>query len=161
MIKKLKLWFGMASFVATLPVVAQAISYSKDVAPLLKNQCLECHGADSPTLKEFRLNKEAQAKFVKEKTGPRLDSLEFLLQNIATGMLARRLDDGKHAALDGKVGSMYKYLGESDDERAKNFVMMKAWFADAGWNPNPTEMKGELPMASQEELEKLRLKFKP
>ena len=62
-----------AAFVA-LPALAQDVSYRKDIAPLIKKQCAECHGADAPTYKEFTLSKEAQDKFTKEKTGPRTDT---------------------------------------------------------------------------------------
>ena len=41
-----------AAFVA-LPALAQDVSYRKDIAPLIKKQCAECHGADAPTYKEF------------------------------------------------------------------------------------------------------------
>ena len=150
-----------AAFVA-LPALAQDVSYRKDIAPLIKKQCAECHGADAPTYNEFKLTKEIQDKYIKEKVGPRNDTYELLVAMIGypdTGSFMRRLDDGTHPISAGKPGNMYKYLGDNDAERASNLKIVKAWLGEGAWNLNRFQARGEVPAITKEQLDKLKLKY--
>ena len=141
-----------------LPSFAQDVTYRKDIQPMLKTLCGECHGDTSPSLAEFKLDEE---KFKKAKEGPRVDTYEHLLALIAypdTGAFMRRLDDGS-VAPDKKPGNMYKYLGETDPERAANLKTIKAWLGEGAWNLNRWSKRGEVPAVTKEQLEKLKLKY--
>ena len=158
---KLNCWTSAACAAIALPAMAADVSYRADVAPLLKAQCAECHfaAAGAPTLQEFDLAKE---KFTKDKTGPRLDTYENLVALIAypdPGAFMRRLDDGTSPLAGGKPGNMYKYLGETDAERAKNLAMLKAWLGQGGWNLNRWKARGEVPAVTKEQIDKLVLKY--
>lgn len=138
--------------------VAQEVTYRKDIAPLIKAQCSECHGDKSPTLSEFKL---AEEKYTKAKEGPRTDTYEYLVTLIAypdTGALMRRLDDGSNTA-DKKPGNMYKHLGETDAERAAALKLFKAWVGEDAWNLNRWAKRGEVPAITKEQLDKLKLKY--
>ena len=155
---KLHLTLALACATLALPALAQDVTYRTHVAPLIKAQCAECHGADSPTLAEFKLDEE---KYKKAKAGPRTDNYADLLQLIAytdTGAFMRRLDDGANTG-DKKPGNMYKYLGETDAERAKNLAMLKTWVGEGGWNLNRWTKRGDVPGITKEQLEKLQLKY--
>jgi hypothetical protein len=155
---KPKLTLALACAALAVPALAQEVTYRTHVAPLLKAQCAECHGADSPTLAEFKLDEE---KYKKAKSGPRTDNYADLLQLIAytdTGALMRRLDDGANTG-DKKPGNMYKYLGETDGERTKNLAMLKSWIGEGGWNLNRWTRRGDVPGVAKEQLEKLQLKY--
>lgn len=146
----------MHASVATAQNVAP--TYRSNIQPFIKAQCAECHGADSPTLAEFKLDEE---KYKKAKQGPRTDTYENLLQIMAypdSGAFMRRLDDGANTA-DRKPGNMYKYLGETDAERAQNLVMIKAWVGEGGWNLNRWTKRGDVSGVSKEQLDKLQLKY--
>lgn len=159
----LKLMLAAATAtVFALPTVAQDVSYRKDIAPLIKKQCAECHGADSPTYNEFKLTKEIQDKYIKEKTGPRNDTYELLVAMIGypdTGSFMRRLDDGTHPLSNGKAGNMYKYLGDNDADRASNLKLVKAWLGEGAWNLNRYQARGDVPAITKEQLDKLKLKY--
>jgi hypothetical protein len=158
---KLNFWTTAACAAIALPTMAADVSYRNDVAPLLKAQCAECHfaAAGAPTLQEFDLAKE---KYTKDKTGPRLDTYETLVALIAypdSGAFMRRLDDGTSPLAGGKPGNMYKYLGESDAERAKNLATLKAWLGQGGWNLNRWKARGDVPAITKEQVDKLVLKY--
>jgi hypothetical protein len=158
---KLNFWTTAACAAFVLPAMAADVSYRADVAPLLKAQCAECHfaAAGAPTLQEFDLAKE---KFTKDKTGPRLDTYETLVALIAypdSGAFMRRLDDGTSQYAGGKPGNMYKYLGETDAERAKNLATLKAWLGQGGWNLNRWKARGDVPAVTKEQVDKLVLKY--
>ena len=158
---QLNVWTTAACAAIALPAMAAEISYRTDVAPLLKAQCAECHfaAAGAPTLQEFDLAKD---KYTKDKTGPRLDSYENLLILIAypdSGAFMRRLDDGSSPYAGGKPGNMYKYLGETDAERAKNLTILKAWVGEGGWNLNRWKARGDVPAVTKEQIDKLVLKY--
>jgi len=158
---QLNVWATAACAAIALPAMAAEISYRTDVAPLLKAQCAECHfaAAGAPTLQEFDLAKD---KYTKDKTGPRLDSYENLLILIAypdSGAFMRRLDDGSSPYAGGKPGNMYKYLGETDAERAKNLTILKAWVGEGGWNLNRWKARGDVPAVTKEQIDKLVLKY--
>ena len=140
------------------PALAQDVTYRKDIAPLVKAQCAECHGATSPALSEFKLEEE---KYTKAKEGPRTDSYEHILTLIAypdTGALMRRLDDGSNTP-NKKPGNMYKYLGETDAERAAALKVIKAWVGEEAWNLNRWAKRGDVPGITKEQLDKLKLKY--
>lgn len=133
-------------------------SYRVNIQPLIKAQCAECHGPDSPTLAEFKLDEE---KYKKAKSGPRTDTYENLLQIMVypdSGAFMRRLDDGLNTA-DKKPGNMYKHLGETDIERAANLAMIKAWVGEGGWNLNRWNKRGDVPGVTKEQLDKVKVKY--
>lgn len=141
-----------------LPAQSQEVTYRQHIKPMVEKLCADCHGKDSPTLAEFKLDEE---KYKKAKEGPRTDSYADLMQLIAypdTGALMRRLDDGSNTA-DKKPGNMYKYLGETDAERAENLKLFKAWVGEGGWNLNRWKAKGEVPGITKEQQDKLKLKY--
>lgn len=141
-----------------LPGLAQDTTYRKDIQPMLKAMCAECHDDKSPSLAEFKLDEE---KYKKAKQGPRTDTYEHLLALIAypdTGALMRRLDDGSSTP-DKKPGNMYKYLGGTDAERAANLNKIKAWLGEGAWNLNRWSKRGDVPAITKEQLEKLKLKY--
>ena len=158
---QLNVWTAAACAAFALPAIAADVSYRNDVAPLLQAQCADCHfaAAGAPTLQEFDLTKE---KYTKDKTGPRLDTYENLLILIAypdSGAFMRRLDDGSSPLAGGKPGNMYKHLGETDAERAKNLATLKAWVGQGGWNLNRWKARGEVPGVTKEQIDKLILKY--
>ena len=145
---------------AALSFTAQAadVTYRNDIKPLVKAQCDECHGNDSPALADFLLDQE---KYKKEKTGPRTSTYGDLIQLIGwpdSGAFMRRLDDGTNTA-DKKPGNMYKYLGETDAERAKNLALIKAWVGEGAWNLNRWGARGDVPGISKDQMDKLKLKY--
>lgn len=148
----------LAVSLALLGGNAMAQSYRANVQPLIKAQCAECHGADAPTLAEFKLDEE---KYKKEKLGPRTDTYENLLQIVAypdSGALMRRIDDGTNTA-DKKPGNMYKYLGETETDRQNNLKMFKAWIGEGGWNLNRWAARGDVPGITKEQLDKVKVKY--
>lgn len=137
---------------------AADVTYTKDITPLFKEWCSECHGAESPQLQAFKLDEK---KFTKEKTGPRMSTYDELIAFIGwpdTGALMRRLDDGK-SVKDGKPGNMYRHLGGDDTERQKNLATVKAWVGEGGWNLNRFQARGDVPAITKEQLDKLKLKY--
>jgi len=140
------------------PVLASDVTYRTDIAPIVKKQCLECHGADAPPLALFKTDEE---KYKKEKLGPRIDTYADLTTLIVwpdTGAFMRRLDDGSSTP-DKKPGNMYKYLGETDAERQANLVIFKAWLGDGAWNLNRWAKRGDVPAITKEQLDLLKLKY--
>jgi len=107
-----------------------AVTYEKDVKSIISKRCLLCHGSNAPTIEEFNKDKEG---FKQKNKGPRMDTYENLMifvNGTDTGALMRRLDDGKNTK-DAKPGNMYKWLGATDEERAKNVETIKNWVG--GW----------------------------
>lgn len=144
--------------VLAMPVAAQEVTYRKDIQPLVKAQCSECHSGKAPSLAEFKLDEE---KYKKAEEGPRTDTYEHLIMLITypdTGALMRRLDDGSNTA-DKKPGNMYKHLGETDAERAANLKLFKAWLGEGAWNLNRWKQRGDVPGITKEQLETLKLKY--
>ena len=134
------------------------VTYTKDIQPLFKEFCSECHGAESPDLETF---KKDEKKLTSEKIGPRMNTYNELISYIGwpdTGAIMRRLDDGK--ALPGaKPGNMYRHLGSDDAERQKNLATFKAWVGEDGWNLNRWKARGDVPAITKDQLDKLRLKY--
>jgi hypothetical protein len=146
----------MIAFAASSP--AAEVTYRGEIRDLIKSQCAECHGEKSPTLAEFLLNEE---KYKEEKSGPRTDSYADLVALVVwpeSGALMRRLDDGTNSA-DKKRGSMYKYLGETDAERAANLLIVKAWVGEGAWNLKRWTKHGNVAAITKEELNLLKLKY--
>lgn len=140
------------------PAAAQDVTYTKDIAPIAKELCSECHGAESPDLETFKKNEK---KYTEEKTGPRMSNYGEMISYIGwpdTGAIMRRLDDGKVAA-DGKPGNMYRHLGSDDAERQKNLALFKAWVGEGAWNINRWSARGKVPAITKEQLDKLKLKY--
>ena len=107
-----------------------AVTYEKDVRPVISNRCVSCHGSDAPTIDEFERNKEG---FKQQNKGPRMDTyanLMIFVNGKETGALMRRLDDGK-STKDGNPGNMYDALGGTDAERSENLELIKKWVG--GW----------------------------
>lgn len=161
---KSKLLAAVAGAVMALPSMAADVTYRADIAPLIKKLCADCHSEKSgaPTLQEFKVSKEAEAKYTKDKVGPRNDTYDSLVQIIAypdPGALMRRLDDGTSPQANGKPGNMYKHLGETEAERATALVVFKAWVGEGGWNLNRWEPKGDVPAVTKEQMDKLKLKY--
>jgi len=140
------------------PAIAADVTYTRDIAPLIKEACGECHGASSPDLGTWKANEK---KFTADKTGPRMSTYDELVAYIGwpdTGAIMRRLDDGKSAA-DGKPGNMYRQLGSDEAERQKNLVLFKAWVGEGGWNLNRWAARGDVPAITKDQLGKLKLKY--
>ncbi|WP_114970164.1 cytochrome C [Rhodoferax ferrireducens] len=155
---KSKLLASLVCVAVALPAWAADVTYLKDIKPLIKAQCGECHGDDAPTLHEFDLDPE---KYKKEKLGPRTSTYETLLQLVGwpdAGALMRRLDDGANSG-DKKPGNMYKNLGETEEERATNLKLIKAWVGEGAWNLNRWEKRGDVPAVTKEQLDRLQLKY--
>jgi hypothetical protein len=131
-------------------VLANEVTYRKDVRPLWEQRCMSCHGEASPYFGEFDENKE---KFEKMGVGPRMDTYANLVAFVGwpdTGALMRRLDDGKHTK-DGKPGNMYGFLGDDEAERQKNLALIKAWVGEGAW------LLGRLPELDMATLEKMKV----
>ena len=144
------------------PALAADVTYSKDIQPLVKKYCGECHSPpDSPTLAEFKKDIE---KYKADKVGPRNDTYEDLLKLVTgeeKGILMRRLDDGTNPFAKGKTGNMNKYLGETDEERAANLALFKAWVVGEGaapWDMNGADQIGDMPPMSAEQLKRIKAK---
>lgn len=159
----MKFGLVMATLLAAMitPAMAQEnVSYRKDIEPLMKKYCNECHAApDAPSYADFKLDEE---KWKKEKVGPRLDTYEHLVVLVAypgTGAFMRRLDDGTNPLAGGKPGNMYKHLGETDSERKNNLALIKVWVGEGGWNLNRMKARGDVPGLTIEQLNKLNLKY--
>ena len=150
--------FAMALALSLVASVVSAQTYRSHVQPLIKAQCAECHGAEAPTLAEFKL---AEEKYKKEKLGPRTDTYENLLQIMVypdSGAFMRRVDDGSSTA-DKKPGNMYKHLGATDTERQANLQMLKTWVGEGAWNLNRWIAKGEMPAITKEQMDKVQAKY--
>lgn len=126
---------------------AETVTYEKDIKGIVAKRCLPCHGPQSPSMEEFKKDKEGYKKKVK---GPRYDSYKDLIVVVKgsdAGALMRRLDDGKNTK-DGKRGNMYVYLGSAEAERSANLETFKQWVGS--WT---LKRKNEL---SKEELDAIK-----
>jgi hypothetical protein len=54
---------------------------------------------------------------------------------------------------------MYKYLGETDEERAQNLALFKSWVGSEGWVMNRWEARGSVPGITREQLDKIKVKY--
>jgi len=152
---------GIVALVAawySLPALADDVTYSKDIRPLMEQKCLGCHGAGSPYLGDFEMDAKKYKAVMK---GPRMDSYPGVLYFIGwpdTGALMRRLDDGK-GAKSGKAGNMYAFLGSSEEERQKNLKLFKAWVGEDAWVLNRWKARGDVPGVTKEQVSKMKLKY--
>ena len=147
----------ISAFVITNTWAAD-VTYRKDIRPLWESRCMACHGGESPYLGEFLENKDKYKKLMK---GPRMDTYADLIFFVGwpdTGAIMRRLDDGSNNK-GGKPGNMYQYLGDSDEERSKNFKLFKAWVGDDAWTHKRWNAKGDMPPVTKEELSKMKVKY--
>ena len=134
------------------------VTYRKDIRPLWEARCAACHDAQSPYLGDFLENKDKYKKLMK---GPRMDTYADLIFYVGwpdTGAIMRRLDNGANTK-DGKPGNMYQYLGDTDEERRKNFALFKAWVGDDAWTHKRWDAKGDMPGVTKEELSSMKLKY--
>ncbi|GAB4403339.1 MAG: cytochrome C [Rhodoferax sp.] len=161
---KRQLFAMVAGVCMTLPAVAADPTWRNDIQPLFKKLCFECHSAENnaPTMQEFKLDEEKYKKQLK--VGPRLDTYEHarvLIDGTSTGALMRRLDDGTNPYAKGKPGNMYKYLGETDAERAANLKLIKAWVVGEGneWDMNGIGQRGDMPPITLEQLRRIKAKY--
>jgi hypothetical protein len=65
----------------------------------------------------------------------------------------------RRQGLRGKTGNIYAYLGDSDEERAKNLKLIKDWLGEDAWFTNRWMKRGEVPSVTKEQLEKVRAKY--
>ena len=138
---------------------AQEVTYRTAIAPLWQAKCIACHGAQSPERADFLLDEKG---YEAKSQGPRMDSYERFIAFIAwpdTGALMRRLDDGTSPLAGGKPGNMYVHLGSTDEERATNLKLVKAWVGEGAWNLNRWAKRGDVPMASKEQMDKIKVKY--
>jgi hypothetical protein len=137
---------------------AQDLTWRNDVAPIIRKQCAECHGAAAPDFGEWMLLSDDKRK----KIAPRLDAYVNFMNHVvwpATGSVMRRLDDGTSALAGGKPGNMHKHLGETDEERARNLKAIKAWLGEGAWNLNRFEVRANVPGVTKEQFEKIKAKY--
>ena len=141
---------------ASLPISADDVTWRKDVGPLIAAKCGACHGAKAPEFNDWMLLGDEKRKSV----APRMDTYPTFMSYVvwpATGAMMRRLDDG--AASGGKPGNMYRFLGANDEERAKNFAMVKTWLGDGAWYLNRLKARGDTPGVTKEQLEKVKAPY--
>lgn len=106
--------------------MAQDVKYQTHIKHLFDVKCLRCHGSTAPEYEQFNGEKD---KWVKQGLGMKMDSYRQLANFVVwpnTGAVMRRLDDGKNIQ-DGKPGNMYKYLGDTEEERGKSLLLFKQW----------------------------------
>ncbi len=145
---------ALAAFATTAG--AQELTWRNDILPIVKKGCSECHGSDAPEYGDWMLLGDAKRK----KDGPRMDTYSSFMNYVvwpATGAMMRRLDDGANTG--GKPGNMYKHLGETPEERAKNLATIKAWLGDGAWFLNRLKARESTPGVSKEQLEKVKAKY--
>ncbi|HET9044935.1 MAG TPA: cytochrome C [Burkholderiales bacterium] len=135
---------------------AQEITWRKDIAPIVAAKCGECHGANAPEYSDWMQLGEEKRRTV----APRMDTYPYFMSYViwpATGAMMRRLDDGSAAG--GKPGNMYRFLGDSDGDRAKNLATIKTWLGDGAWNTNRWGARGNTPGVTKEQLDKVKAKY--
>jgi len=120
----------------------KSVTYEKDIKKVVEVWCLDCHGSDAPTMEEYVKDREKYHELGKY---PRVDTYEYLMVFINgehIGALTKRLDDGK-AREDHAQGSMYVYLGNTEDLRQANLKLFKDWIGN--WVPKAIhEIKEEM-----------------
>lgn len=138
------------------PALAQELTWRKDVAPIVAQKCAICHGPNAPEYNDWMLLGDDKRATV----ASRMDTYPHFMSYVmwpATGAIMRRLDDGKAAG--GKPGNMNKFLGGTDEERAKNLKTVQDWLGDGAWNLNRWKARGEVPGVTKEQLEKIKAKY--
>ena len=135
---------------------AQELTWRKDVEPIIKAMCADCHGASQPGFADWN-----EQRVKDPKLAPRLDTYPLFMNHVVwpeTGAIMRRLDDGKSPS-GGKPGNMNRYLGSNDAERTKNLQTIKTWLGDGAWNLNRWEKRGDTPAISKEQLDKIKARY--
>jgi hypothetical protein len=140
---------------ATL-AIAQELTWRKDIAPIVAEKCVMCHGPNAPEYNDWMLLSEDKRANVASRMDTYPNFMSYVLWP-ATGAMMRRLDDGKAGV--GKPGNMYKFLGGTDEERAKNLKTIQAWLGDGAWNLNRWKARGDVPGITKEQMEKVKAKY--
>lgn len=138
--------------VCSTQLFAQELTWRNDVKPIVDARCADCHGAEAPEFNDWMLLADADRKTV----APRMDSYPAFMSYVvwpATGAMMRRLNDGE------KAGNMYVYLGDDDQERAKNLHTIKAWLGDGAWNLNRWGQRKDVPGVTKAQLEAIKAKY--
>jgi hypothetical protein len=155
--RKLNLIAILALCGLSASAASQDLTWRKDIQPMIKENCGACHGANSPSYEDWNLDRK---NFEAKKIGPRMDNYTDFMRHVvwpATGAMQRRLDDGKNA--DGKPGNMFKYLGETDQDRERNLEKLKTWLGEGAWNLNRWEARGNVPAVTKEQLDKIKARY--
>lgn len=159
MVKNLTAVFVLLCSAGAVLAQTREVTYRTDIAPLWQVQCSACHGPQSPERADFLLDEKG---FADKAQGPRMDSYERFIAFIAwpdTGALMRRLDDGTSKYGGGKPGNMYVQLGSTDQERAANLKIVKAWVGEGAWNLNRAGKKGDVPAVTKQQMDKIKVKY--
>ncbi len=130
-------------------VNAGEVTYRNHIKPIFDKHCIGCHGKDSAP--EYYAFKENPQIWLSKNQGMRMDTYSHLIFYTAwpdTGALMRRLDDGKTS---GKEGNMYKYLGDTEEERQRNLNIFKEWVG------NWTQKRWK--DITKEELDSIKVKY--
>lgn len=143
--------FALLTLAFAAPLLAQEVTYTKDIRPLWEEHCERCHGAKSPTYEDFAKSKASAAAASDDSDGPRMDSYERMMYHLTgprSGALMRMLDDGSNTA-DRHPGGMFRHLGRRA-ERKGNLDLFKRWIGEGAW---VVKEPGQL---SQEEVQKIK-----
>lgn len=154
-----KIVVALLSLLGAVTAVAQDVTYRAAIAPIWRAQCIACHGSQAPERAEFLLDEKG---YEGKSQGPRMDTYERFIAFVGwpdTGALMRRLDDGTSKYAGGKPGNMYAHLGATEVERAANLKVFKAWVGDGAWNLNRARIRGDVPGITQEQLNRIELKY--
>jgi hypothetical protein len=138
------------------PALGQELTWRADIAPIVAQKCVMCHGPNAPEYSDWMLLGDEKRATVPS----RMDTYPHFMSYVvwpATGAMMRRLDDGKAAG--GKPGNMNKFLGATDEERAKNLKTIQDWLGDGAWNLNRWKARGDVPGINKEQLEKIKAKY--
>lgn len=141
----------LAGLLFSSHALADQVTYSKDIRPVVEKQCLGCHGSDSAP--EYAVFKKEKEVWMKNAKGARMDTYSHLVHYTAwpnTGALMRRLDDGK-ASAGGKVGNMYQHMGVDEPERQRNLMLFRQWVG--GWSLK------RLPDMTKEEISAVKVPY--
>ena len=134
---------------ASVPALAEDVTYTKHIRPIWEDRCERCHGASAPDYGTFM--KDTRTYELDDK-GPRMDtygSLMFFVNGAEeAGALMQRLDDGSNTK-DGQPGNMYRHLGRTEP-RKENLQRFKEWIGEGAWFVKKTDE------ITQEELQKIK-----
>ena len=125
------------------------------IAPMVEAKCAMCHGDHAPEVNEWNLLGDER-----KTTAPRMNTYPHFMSFVVwpeTGAMMRRIDDG--SASGGSPGNMYQYLGNNDQERAKNLQTIKTWLGEGAWNLNRFNVRGDTPGISKEQLAKIKAPY--
>lgn len=132
---------------------AEELTWRTDIKPIIDARCAGCHGDGAPEYSDWMLLEN------RKEVAPRMDSYPYFMSYVAwpaTGAMMRRLDDGTTAQ---KVGNMYQYLGDNDQQRAQNLKTIKTWLGDGAWNLNRWKEREGVPGITKAQLEAIKAKY--